>query len=295
MRYLPNPEQHWESPANTQSVDRKEMERRIGVTDAPLDVLSGGLANLNIHVGTTRVLRIYRRAPDAAKKEHALLTRGWGSFRVPKVLSAGEDFLLLEHVPHGPVEATAARGAAVGQALAEIHAFTYPTAGFLDAATAISRPLPDFVDALRSHIETQLDGSAAAWTHLRHPILQAISACAGPLRRLTDSPILLHGDFKASNLHWSLDEELLVLDWEFAYAGPALMDVGQLVRWTPSDLFCEAFADSYRSHGGTLPEDWRHWAGVLDLVNLVGLLGEADPGSQRASDVLRRIRETLDG
>ncbi|MDE2291301.1 MAG: phosphotransferase, partial [Elusimicrobia bacterium] len=102
--------------------------------------------------------------------------------------------------------------------------------------------------------------------------------------------VLLHGDFKPSNLHRS-GEDLVVLDWEFAWAGPALMDVGQLLRWSPPAAFVAGFAAAYLAGGGVLPAGWRRLAELFDLFNLVGLL-EA-PGKRRAADVSARVRRTL--
>jgi aminoglycoside phosphotransferase (APT) family kinase protein len=115
--------------------------------------------------------------------------------------------------------------------------------------------------------------------------------------RDAEGPVLLHGDFKVSNLFWvPAANAPLVLDWEFAYSGPALMDVGQLFRWEPSEIFARAFAASYRGHGGTLPDgDWRRAAASFDLVNLCGLLERAEPGSRRAIDVREGIVRTLGG
>ena len=84
-----------------------------------------------------------------------------------------------------------------------------------------------------------------------------------------------------------------MLDWEFAYAGPALMDIGQLLRWNPPAPFVSGFIASYRRHGGVLPEGWERSSEISDLVNLVGLLAGAAPDSRQFCDVLRRIERTL--
>jgi aminoglycoside phosphotransferase (APT) family kinase protein len=110
--------------------------------------------------------------------------------------------------------------------------------------------------------------------------------------------VLLHADFKPSNLHWATDDRLLVLDWEFAYAGTVLSDVGQLLRWEPPSSFTEAFAVTYRTHGGELVEDWQLWAAAFDLVNLAGLLRNfarrsdgGDDSSARILDIEAALRE----
>lgn len=295
MTPLPNPERAWERPAVVDTTALTEVvQRRLGPTSEPLEVLSGGLANLNVGVGDGRVLRVYRRDPAARAKEALLLRRRWRSFRVPAVLRAGDDFLLLERVAHGPLLGTAEHGAAVGRALAELHQVELEVAGLLGDDLGVVRPFPDAVSALCAHVDEQLAGPAGAVLgDLAAPLRAFLAERADELRASSRRAVLLHGDFKASNLHWTPDGRLLVLDWEFAWAGPALMDVGQLVRWSPSSAFCDAFAASYRAHGGDLPDDWVRQAAAFDLANLVGLLASADVGSRRALDVCKRIADTV--
>ncbi|WP_437806030.1 phosphotransferase family protein [Sorangium sp. So ce1078] len=299
MRLVPNPERAWaraahlEAPAGAEvGLTGEEIARRIGPFSGDVEVLSGGLANVNVRLGADRVLRVYRRDPGAAPKEASLLARGWRSFRVPAVLSAGADFLLLEHVPHGPLQDTAACGAAVGRALAEIHGVGFDRAGFLGPDLAVVGPFADCIGALRDHVASVLDRLAPALRgELSEPVSAFLDANAGALRELASVPVLLHGDFKPSNLHWLSSSELLVLDWEFAYAGPALMDVGQLLRWGPGPEFVAAFAGAYRARA-PLRDDFERWSAAFDLFNLVGLLEGVEPGSRRAIDLRGRILQT---
>lgn len=294
MSFLANPEADWERSVATQFIERGEVERRIGAITAPLEVLDGGHANLNVRVGSDRILRISRRDPRALSREKALLSRPWSSFRVPRLLADGEDFLLLEYVPHCPLSDTPAHGTAAGRALAEIHSTAYPVSGHFGVELEVADPLPDFPAALADHVDERLltvSGGAAG--ELRRLARRLFDRELPGLRAAAGSPVLLHGDFKSSNLHWASDDTLLVLDWEFAFAGPALMDLGQLTRWRPSPAFCEAAASAYRAAGGTLVPAWRRWAQILDLGNLAGLLAAAAPGSRRATELMARIRKTL--
>ncbi|HEY2745799.1 MAG TPA: aminoglycoside phosphotransferase family protein [Polyangia bacterium] len=275
-------------------LDRAEVEARIGATDEPFALLSGGLANRNVRVGRDRVLKIYRDASRIGK-ERALLSRAWRSFRTPKVLDAGGDFLVLEWVEHAALADSDAHGAAVGRALAEIHEKRYAVTGVLGADLEIARAFPGdghdgltprgyggacladaapFVDpALRARIESFL---------AREPL-------AG--RDAVDVPLLSHCDFKASNLHWTPCGELLVLDWEFAWAGTRYIDIGQLLRWQPPEPFVRAFADAYVAGGGALFDDWRRFAELLDLGSLLGLY--RNPAARSSDDVLRRIEAII--
>lgn len=292
MESFPNPERDWEQPAQSASVDRAEIERRLGPTTEPLEVLGGGRANLNVRVGIDRVLRIYRRDPASAGKEKALLEHPWESFAVPSVLGSGEGFLVLAYVPHGKLGVSAEHGAQTGRALAEIHRRRFRASGFLGADLEVRAPFKDVIQSLESHLGSQLERTAAP---RRTRVEALVSAHRDALVRAAGPPVLLHGDFKASNLHWTMDHRLFVLDWEFAYSGPALMDIGQLLRWNPPALFVSGFAGSYRRHGGVLPEDWERSAEIFDLFNLVGLLAGAAPDSRQFSDVVQRIERTLAG
>jgi hypothetical protein len=148
---LRNPERQWERPRETTRIDVAEVERRIGHCDAEPEILSGGLANATVRVGAGRILRIYRRDPAAVAREAALLGRGWRSFVVPRVLARGDDFLLLEDVAHVPLGDRAEHGAALGRALAEIHATRHERAGILGPDLSVAEPFPDWLGMFRGH------------------------------------------------------------------------------------------------------------------------------------------------
>lgn len=295
---LANPEAAWHRRAPQAEVSRAELERCLGRRiDEPIEVLTGGLANTNVRVGDV-VVRLHRRDPSTAGLEAQLLARPWRSFRVPRVVAAGPGFLVLEHVPHRPIAATTSHGLALGRALAEVHAIRFASFGELaTSGTAIREPYPDlvgsFVAYTRSQLESQDVGLEPA---LRQRALHALERSAPTLRAVAGPPVLLHGDFKVSNLHWAADDRPLVLDWEFAYAGAALLDIGQLLRWHPPAPFTAAFADGYRAGGGELVADWDRWSAAFDLVNLTGLLTNlASPAgaAARIADVRGRIEATL--
>ena len=157
MDLLPNRESSWERPARTHVLDAADIERRIGPISEPLEVLSGGLANLNVRIGANRVLRIYRRDAIVAGKEAALLRFGWKSFRVPRVLMDGEDFLLLDHISHKPIAIDPAHGATAGRAIGEIHRVSYSQAGELDSELSIGRPFGDVVHAFGEYAFSEFE------------------------------------------------------------------------------------------------------------------------------------------
>lgn len=274
--------------------DSFDVESRIGQVCEPVELLSGGLANLDLRIGAGRVLRVYRREPLALAVEATLLRRPWKYVRTPEVLASGEDFLVLEYVPHVPLSDEVEQAEAVGRALAEIHALAFPQAGLLSATLDIDTPYADVIGIFSDYTLAELDrASSGVVAELRSKVEALLAGHADAMRHLARTSVLLHGDFKVSNLEWTERGQLLVLDWEFAYSGPSLMDIGQLMRWGASHSFIEGFARSYRGNGGELPEDWEMWAAAFDLFNLAGLLSGSEPGSRRATDIVRRIDETL--
>jgi aminoglycoside phosphotransferase (APT) family kinase protein len=89
----------------------------------------------------------------------------------------------------------------------------------------------------------------------------------------------VHSDFNPKNLlalrgadgHWRITA---VLDWEFAFSGSPLHDVGNMLRFggeIPA-AFADGFADGFRAGGGELPPDWREVSAALDLFALADLL-----------------------
>lgn len=276
------------------------MRLRLGPVAEPVTPLGGGLANLVLRVGEHRVLRIYQRDVAQLGLEASLLARPWRTFRVPEVLARGADFLVLEHVPHGPLPDSAASGAAVGAALAEIHGNEAPAHGHIDEALRAIEPWPDFTEALLGFARQTLADAEAAPSRAHRPALATLRAAGdalerrhGELEAMAGPPLLQHGDFKVSNLHLASDGALLVLDWEFAFAGPSLCDVGQLMRWRPCPAFEVAFAAAYRQGGGALPDGWQHAAALVDLGNLMALLARATGDPRRVADLRKRIRTML--
>jgi hypothetical protein len=291
MAPLHNPERGWARPAALTSFDRAEVERRIGPVQGTIELLSGGRANLNLHVVGLGVLRIYRSELGGAQQEAQLLRLPWQQLRVPRVLQQGTDFLLLEYVHCLPLLGSEAHGSAVGAALAEIHARRFPQPGLLGPELTVTYPLGAELELLEQHARERLERAGRAQLALQ------LQRCLAPARallgKLTRPFVLLHSDFKVSNLYWTSADQLLVLDWETAYAGPALLDIGQLLRWAPPEPFVRGFARAYQAYGGELPSGWQQHAEAFDAINLAFLLAGAERGSLCDREVEARLLRTL--
>ena len=291
----PNPEINWHRErAVGHALERVALDAvrdRIGEVSEEVTLLSGGLANDSFRIGNDKVLRIYRRDPESLSREYALLGRSWGRFRVPAILERGEDFLLLEFIPHRSLESRAEHGRATGLALAEIHEQSFDVCGMFGASICIESPWEDFTAAIEDYVRA---AAVECEDTLFDQVVEFVGDQKPRLREAIQTPVLLHGDFKPSNLHWTDDDRLLVLDWEFAYAGPAWMDIGQLVRFGCPEPFRSSFEESYVAAGGVLLPDWESCARIFDLVNLVGLARKAPTGSTRNEVCRRRIASTLE-
>lgn len=282
--------------------------------------LGGGLCNTNLALeladGRTVVLRLHQREPRACRREAALLTRLAGVVPVPALLAVepepfdgGPPSLLLGFCPgRRLVDLPAAEvadgpglGEAIGRVAAALHrTLAFETPGFLGDELAVVEPLGP--GALLAYLRAALAGRAGArlgadptarlcaWIDAREEVFAAGER----------APVLAHSDFKPTNLlvarrgeGW---EVTALLDWEFAWAGPGLLDLGQLLRHERElpPGFAAGVERGYLDGGGALPERWREAAAALDLLNLAGgFLDEAEERPRSQRDARDLVLETL--
>jgi Ser/Thr protein kinase RdoA (MazF antagonist) len=260
----------------------------------PPVVLGGGLRSLNLRFGD-RVVRVALASDHDLGKEEALLRLLGGEIRVPRVLDVAPGALLLEHVPHEELPASVAAARAVGRAAARIHAHRFEQSGFLDAALGIPDPFPTAYEGLRAWADGMLAGRPGRRLGaLADRVRRAWEGSDATLRAVCAAPVLVHADFKPANVKWlPAESDVLVLDWEFAWSGPALMDVGQFLRWGAPGPFVAALVRAYREAGGDLPDGWRRAGELLDLFHLLGLMDAEGDRPVRDADVLARVEATL--
>jgi aminoglycoside phosphotransferase (APT) family kinase protein len=226
------------------------------------------------------------------EKEAGLLGFFHGRIGVPRVIGATETVLILEYAPHEELPATTEAAAQVGRTAAILHAARmedcFPGARFDGVFAPTYDELLDWGErGLKGRAGLRLGALAdevhAAWS-AHEEELRATFACPG----------LVHGDFKPANVKWRPDRgEVVVFDWEFAWYGATLMDLGQFLRWNVPEPFAAALARSYVGAGGSLPSGWRRTAALLDLFNLVHFVREPGEHPRRYADVLARVRRTL--
>jgi aminoglycoside phosphotransferase (APT) family kinase protein len=272
------------------------------VATAPL---AGGYSNDNTLVTTDRgryVLRRYRprggRDQSATCAVEAALAGRLAGTGVPvaEVIAAdppgraaGQPMLLARFAPGVTVRKALARdpgaaaglGGAAGQALAAISSVRFDRPGsfsgpeLIPSTAGLPASLPEFVDiCLQAAPAAASVLSAGELGRLR-----ALAAASDPLARsVAAARQLVHADYNGKNLlalsrdgRWSISA---VLDWEFAFSGSPLVDVGNMLRFRAEqpDGFAGAFITGYRDAGGRLPPGWREISEALDLYALADFL-----------------------
>jgi aminoglycoside phosphotransferase (APT) family kinase protein len=253
---------------------------------------------------------------NSAPVEAALMRRVAPIVPVPPPVHAddgellGRPFVLKRFVPGQTLasalrdtSATDARQIAyeVGATLAAIGSVRFDRPGEFADVRLDPHPHPDFdLMALPRHVERRLDGPTVA-EHLdtaqRARLLRIVARDGAMLAAVADQARLVHSDFNGKNLVVRHDGSLrvaAVLDWEFAFSGPPLVDVANHLRW-PDDL-PESYVDGFRSGftdaGGILDADWERLTRVLDMFALADFLA-AGPRHVSFPWTLRRMKEII--
>jgi len=290
-----------------------------GAAIASVERLEGGLVNTIYRItpadgGPALCLRVFAAGEFAWETERKMLARVSAKLPVPDVLLAGcggSDFSH-PYLVYRWIE---------GIMLNECRRRTAPAA-FLSLAEPLGRLLagvasfscaddlndePNVVHALSSPMESLLSvqeemllrGLArkrlgdeladALWRRLEE---NAVRLCA-----LDDTARLVHGDFGGRNILVAPDEGgcwrvSALIDWEAAFSGSALWDVGSLFRYHRrySEIFRQLFEQGYRDAGGTLPEDWFRIARLIDSTRLVETFNE----ERELPIVFSECRELID-
>ncbi|MGR3765483.1 phosphotransferase family protein [Rossellomorea sp. NS-SX7] len=285
--------------------------------------LSGGLNNSNIKVTTDShedfVLRIYNERSNNMKIEAEIARLLDGRVPVPQTLYADSScsvfhypFMLMKWVPgvqlsemvdrkNEKILWTAAHAA--GEALANIHAVTFPESGFLDDELNIKERVEITADTFLEFIEEMIEKGYVS-KHLEETLCGDVVRFAQEHASLMDDPgdqhSLVHSDFNPLNILVVEEKESemkisAILDWEYAFSGSPLMDIGNMLRYEGmgSTGMLKPFILSYQENGGVLPEDWLKKAKLLDLIALLDLLNKEECGEVRVKDITGLIMNMM--
>jgi aminoglycoside phosphotransferase (APT) family kinase protein len=272
--------------------------------------LSGGYSGETFLVtapGEQAVLRLYARDPGRAAVDHALLRRLRGLLPVPRVLEASTvpggvgqpPFLLLEALPGDRLDLVLPAadeplrrrlGEAVAGVLTLLATERMPRPGLFLDDSLDPAPFPPggdqlgFLDACKD--APWFAGLSAA----ERDGLRAVARRAGAVTATPARIALVHADFNPKNLlvDPATGGVTGVLDWEFAFAGAPLTDLGNLLRFETDPVFAAAAAGTYVDRAPDVPPDWLEVARAIDLFSLIDLSAR-----QRATSVVDGAREVL--
>jgi len=135
---------------------------------------------------------------------------------------------------------------------------------------------------------------------LRNRVSALLWSRAPQLAELDAQACLVHGDFGKHNLvvrcdggRWTV---AAVLDWEFAISGSPLADLGHFLRYERVAQPCAEphFSAGYLHAGGTLRQDWRHLARLVDLTALCESLTHDDLPDDVIAELVELVRATVE-
>jgi aminoglycoside phosphotransferase (APT) family kinase protein len=86
-----------------------------------------------------------------------------------------------------------------------------------------------------------------------------------------------------------------VLDWEFAFSGPPLVDVGIFLRAGEAlrAEFRDVFAAGYQAAGGDLPSEWLRLSRLIDVVSQATFLDDPLHRPRLVSETTKVVEETV--
>ena len=313
-------EQGWRRRFPFVALGPSEIEALIrpfagGATVTEAVPLGGGLRNTNYRLRLASlaepvVLRLFSADPSACRREAALERLVRERVPVPRVLHAEPDAAppwtivtwidaeRYDQVLKGATQdEIGAVSRAAGRVLAAIHTFTFPAAGFLGpdlSVGGLDGYSSDWADLLSGWLLGGRSG-ARLGPDLTGRLLRFIDDNADRMRSGANQAHLLHADYKPWNLLVRGPALAAVLDWEFAFSGSPLNDVGIYLRHSASlpPAYLDGFVLGYLEAGGELPDDWRRLARLTDLISLCYFLERPEDDPAVVRDVRPLIELTL--
>ncbi len=179
---------------------------------------------------------------------------------------------------------------------------TFPQGGFFQEKLSI-RPfseeenyLPFVMNLLKDDIVKKSLGS-----NLLKQVYDLVNSHSSILPNETECN-LTHADYDPANIlvkkrngQWKISA---VLDWEFAFAGTYLMDIGMMLRYSHKLPSCyeSHFIAGIQKSGFQLPKNWKKQEKLLDLICLLNLI-HFNPISDRPNlnrDVFSLVMHTVE-
>lgn len=283
----------------------REMLRPVLHGAEPLEIarVEGGLVNTTYRIRpagreAAYALRIYAGGRAAFEKERRLIPALKTELPVPTLLfaDAGGALCGYPYLVYGWIEGVTLNRCRGQMPHASLLSLAKPLGALLATVACISKDTLDerarallsslSVESLLAINDERLRQGRARerlGARLADELRRCLEARAAHLTALDGFTHLVHGDFGGRNIlvaperdgdRWRISG---LIDWEAASSGSALWDVGSLFRYSRrySENFCKGFESGYAQEAcGTLPEDWRRTARLLDSVRVVEILDD---------------------
>jgi aminoglycoside phosphotransferase (APT) family kinase protein len=294
---------------------------RDGRAVAEIAPLSGGIMNWNYRIqfaGSAErfVLRFYDRMPASCAKETRLLELVRGDVPVPEVLfvnAAGangrpphcvlewvEGISLRELRRRGNDRGVANACYGAGRLLPRLTRHRFERSGLLD--TNLNVTDGPFTDAPLAAVVEHFAKSTLFRQRVNDTMRVRLHAFLRATESLHDAPgraTLVHADFNSPNIfvretngQWGV---AAILDWEFAFAGSILNDVGNMLRYERADRprYEPHFSRGLADGGWRLPDEWFLRARLADLPALCDLLARDDVPDAIVAELLDLLSGTI--
>lgn len=189
-----------------------------------------------------------------------------------------------------------------GYWLSEMRKVTFSTSGFFDEKLEVSEPLTLTPEIFLKFMEQfLLEGQTSHWLgkELSGKLWVFVHKNSHFLEEIDHEPALVHSDLNGLNILVSDKDSpgvTGILDWEFAFAGPVYVDIGNMLRYENIPyykVFEHAFMEGVQSGGMILAPEWKKIAKLVDLIALCELLDNRFGGKNRVNDIKSLIEQTL--
>lgn len=281
-------------------------------------LLSEGCANTNYKVdladGRSVVLRIYLREHNALDRELGLCNLIQTKLPIPQIYYHDARCQLIEH-PYAIVEyiegelmrqvilsqpsSSADCAFAAGTVLNQLKKITLAHGGFFQDRQLTIRPFnPEEEYTAYAFNCLDQDNVQESLGKEQSKRIKAFIKTNQSYLPSEQEVNLTHADFDPANMlvkkvdgHYQL---AALLDWEFAFAGTYLLDMGMFLRY--SHRLPKAYESQFIRAFDDLPDNWKKSAKLMDLICLLSLLfwNNKTDRPNLTSDVAGLIENTLD-
>ena len=286
-----------------------------------VEPLAGGIMNWNYRIRLADsaerfVLRFYDRMPASCAKETRQLELLGNDVPVPHVLFVNADgangrppFCVLEWIDgislrelrrRGDDRGVADASYDAGRLLPRLMRHRFARTGLLDAGLNVTDG--PFTDAPLTAVIEHFTASTLFRGRVDESLRSRLYAFLRATESLHDAPgtaTLVHADFNSPNIFvrqtngtWGV---AAILDWEFAFAGSILCDVGNMLRYERDGRprYEPHFSRGLADGGWEPPGQWLLRARLADLPALCELLARDDMPEAIVAELLDLLSGTI--